>query len=158
MTVKNRKANGEVRRIEDGPLAGKPAAEAAADKVKADIAEATKARKKASWTITEAGVLGVVHPKGFSGQFDMTALYPDWATLTQAQRHVMQYGAKQLLSDSLAGETKPTWEMLEETWNDILAGKVGHRTGVTSLKKQLAAAAEASPELKELLAKAGINL
>jgi len=146
MTIKTKKPNGEVRVIEDGPLKGKPAG------------ETPKARKKASWTITEKGILSVVHPKGFNGQFDMTALFPDWSGMSEAQKHIAQYGVKQILSDSQAGEKNPTFAGLEETWNDILAGKIGHRTGVASLKKQLSAAAEADPELKALLAKAGINL
>ena len=116
----------------------------------------TKERKKASWSISDEGLLSVVHPKGMNGSWDMKEIYPTWANLTKPMQHVCQYGAKQLLSDSIAGVKEPKVEMLNEKWKEILEGKV--RTGVTSLKNKLKVAAQADEELARLLAKAGITL
>lgn len=76
--------------------------------------------------------------------FNLTEIFPDFNTLTDVQKYVVQYGVKQRLSDKGANdianiEGKVT--SAKTIWADLVAGKLQHeRSNASGVKVQLATA------------------
>jgi hypothetical protein len=76
--------------------------------------------------------------------FDLIEIFPEFNTLTDVQKYVVQYGVKQRLSDKGANDIaniEGKVASAKTIWADLVAGKLQHeRSNASTAKVQLAQA------------------
>lgn len=94
--------------------------------------------------------------------FDLSTLFPNFLELTKPQKHVIQYGVKQLCSDKTAKkEDEALTEderivAMKQKFEDVLAGKSTERKA-TVTKKIDTAWDSASTEERAMMVKLGLH-
>ena len=83
--------------------------------------------KKASWKLVGniARYLGI---EKVEADYDLSKIFADYASLTEAQQKIVQYGVKQKLADSIAGIGKGATDVMKiaemtETFDRLVAGE-----------------------------------
>ena len=83
--------------------------------------------KKASWKLLGniAQYLGI---EKVEADYDLSKIFDDYASLTEAQKMVVYYGVKQKLADSIAGIGKGATDSMKvaemtETYDRLVAGQ-----------------------------------
>ena len=86
-----------------------------------------EANKKASWKLI--GNVAEYHGvEGGVAYYDLTAIFPEYASLTEAQQKIIQYGVKQKMADSIAGIGKGATDAMKiaemtDTYDRLVAGQ-----------------------------------
>lgn len=133
------------------------------------------AKKSMDWDLTLAtGILKVDHKdKGGeivrTQEFDLTELFSDWTDLTDFQKQMIAYGAKQKMADACAVNKDMDQSVndrivtLSNMWSRFQEGTWSMKTGERdTLKKKIEKEiaekkVELTPELKAMFEKLGVK-
>ena len=90
-------------------------------------------RKKAKWTITDAGRAIYQGVSGLTADFSITDLFPCWDKMDKVERFLSYYGMKQNLADSIADIGKGATDAMkvdgmQEKYALLISGETTKKT------------------------------